>query len=118
MEEINKIRLKLAKANDANENTNSSGKDYMTIRDSLTDIALLLCRVERAVGECSHENSGLNIPVVMPSNNLYEAQNWKIYTPDDDECVVVMEDSFGTKRTFDIDDFVKLMDALNSVRDY
>ena len=75
MEEINRIRLKLAKANNANENTNNSGKDYMTIRDSLTDIALLLCRVERAVGECSHKNSGLNMPVVMPST-LPEPQQW------------------------------------------
>ena len=51
-------------------------------------------------------------------NNKYEAQGWKIYTPDDDESVVVMEDAFGTKRSFDVDDFVKLMGAINGIREY
>ena len=54
----------------------------------------------------------LNIGGVMLING------WKIYTPKDDECVVVIEDSFETKKTMDVDDFVKMLEVIHSIKDY
>ena len=51
-------------------------------------------------------------------SNRYKTEEFSIYTPKDDECVVVIEDSFKHKRTFDVDDFNKLMSVLHSVQDY
>lgn len=54
----------------------------------------------------------------LAEGNLYETHGWKIYTPDDDPCVVVSEDPFSHKRTFDVDHFIMLMTALTSIQDY
>ena len=48
----------------------------------------------------------------------FSTENWKIYTPKDDPDVVVMEDYFGYKRTFDISAFDSILDAINSIQDY
>ena len=48
----------------------------------------------------------------------FSTENWKIYTPKDDQDVVVMEDYFGHKRTIDVSSFDSMMDAINSVQDY
>lgn len=48
----------------------------------------------------------------------FETDNWKIYIPENDPDVIIMEDSFGHKRTFDITDFNNLMNAINGVQDY
>ena len=48
----------------------------------------------------------------------FSTENWKIYTPKDDPDVVVMEDYFGHKRTFDISAFDSILDAINSIQDY
>ena len=58
------------------------------------------------------DNKALHIGGVMLING------WKIYTPEDDECVVVIEDSFETKKTMDVDDFVKMLEVIHSVQDY
>ena len=45
-------------------------------------------------------------------------EDWRIYTPLDDEDVIVIEDSFGTQKTMDVSDFVKLLGVIHSVQDY
>ncbi len=51
-------------------------------------------------------------------NDCYECLGYKIFTPKDDECVVIIEDSFGTQKTMDVSDFVKLLEVLMSVQNY
>ena len=58
------------------------------------------------------KDKALHIGIVMLING------WKIYTPKDDECVVVIEDSFETKKTMDVDDFIKMLEVIHSVQDY
>ena len=61
------------------------------------------------------ENSHLKDAVL---SNCYKTEVFSIYTPKDDPDVVVVEDSFKHKRTFDVDGFNKLMGVLHSVQDY
>ena len=64
---------------------------------------------------------GMNQQLILSGvvlSNRYKTEEFSIYTPKDDECVVVIEDSFKHKRTFDVDDFNKLMSVLHSVQDY
>ena len=58
------------------------------------------------------EEEALHIGGVMLING------WKIYTPKDNESVIVIEDPFGHQREMDIDDFVKMLEVLHSVKDY
>jgi hypothetical protein len=59
----------------------------------------------------------LSLYDVVPSNR-YKTDNYLIYTPEDDESVIVIEDTFKTQKTVDVNDFDNLMDVLHSVQDY
>ena len=52
------------------------------------------------------------------SSNRYKTDEYLVYTPSDDESVVVIEDTFKTRKTVDIKDFNNLMSVLHSVQDY
>jgi len=52
------------------------------------------------------------------SSNRYKTDEYLVYTPSDDESVVVIEDTFKTQKTVDIKDFNNLMSVLHSVQDY
>jgi hypothetical protein len=43
---------------------------------------------------------------------------WKIYTPEDDQCAVIIEDSFKNKKTMNVDDFIKMLEVIHSIQDY
>jgi len=73
---------------------------------------------EKQIPSIAVDIADLYFADVIPSNNLYECNGWKIYTPQDDECVVVIEDPFNHKRTIDVSDFEKLMEVLHCVNDY
>lgn len=47
-----------------------------------------------------------------------ETARFKIYIPEDDEDVVVIEDVFDCKMTIDLDDFDNILQALHSVKEY
>lgn len=51
-------------------------------------------------------------------SNRYKTDEYLVYTPSDDESVVVIEDTFKTQKTVDIKDFNNLMSVLHSVQDY
>ena len=52
------------------------------------------------------------------SSTRYKTDEYLVYTPSDDESVVVIEDTFKTQKTVDIKDFNNLMSVLHSVQDY
>lgn len=73
------------------------------------------------IQELKNKLNALEKQLILSSvvlSNRYKTEEFSIYTPKDDECVVVIEDSFKHKRTFDINDFNKLMSVLHSVQDY
>lgn len=71
----------------------------------------LLCLEDYVKHQCT-------ISSVSAVVSSFSTANWKIYTPTDNPGVVIMEDYFGHKRTFDKIDFDNLMGAINGVHDY
>jgi hypothetical protein len=75
--------------------------------------------IENAVNEMLYNNVNADKLIeVSPKLSVMLINGWKIYTPKNDESVVVIQDSFETKKTMDVDDFVKMLEVIHSIQDY